>query len=66
MIPKSDMDYIEHYAVQLRENPVFFKQQKLIIESQLRGSLLLFRGMFGEGGKFKINARKYLKSIERL
>lgn len=66
MIPKTDQDYIEHYSARLRENPSFFRQQKLIIESQLHSSTMLFRRMFGQGKNFKSNARKYLRSIGRI
>lgn len=66
MIPKTDLDYVEHYAAKLKENADFFKQQKLIIESQLHSSTMLFKGMFGKGKQFKINARKYLKNTDRI
>ena len=60
--PKTDMDYVELYAERLKEDNSLFKQQKKLIESQLRGSSSLFRNMFGQT-HFKENARKYLKSI---
>ena len=63
MTPRTDLDYIELYANKLKENNSFFKQQKILIESQLHGSSDLFRKMFGNHGNFKINARKHLKGI---
>ena len=63
MTPRTDLDYIEFYANKLKNNNSFFKQQKILIESQLHGSSDLFRKMFGTQNRFKINARKHLKSI---
>tara|TARA_Y100000310_G_C20534166_1_gene740002 strand:+ start:729 stop:929 length:201 start_codon:yes stop_codon:yes gene_type:complete len=63
MIPKTRLDYIELYANRLKEDSSLFKQQKLLINSQLKGSASLFKNMFGTGEEFKTNARKYLKSI---
>jgi len=62
MIPATDLDYIEFYADKLKNNNSLFKQQKILIESQLHGSSDLFRKMFGIKN-FKINARKHLKGI---
>ena len=62
-VPMGDLDYVEIYAMKLREDNSFFVQQKKLIESQLYGSSSLFRNMFTEGNDFKINARKYLKKI---
>ena len=58
---KTDKDYVEFYAKKLKEDNSIFKQQKVLIESQLKGSSSLFRKKFGTGEKFKTNARKYLK-----
>ena len=63
MIPKTDLDYIKFYANKLKKDNSFFKQQKILIESQLHGSSDLFKKMFGTQNNFKINARKHLKSI---
>ena len=63
MIPKTRMDYIEIYAKRLKEDNSLFKQQKMLIESQLHSSSALFKGMFAKGKEFKANARKYLSSI---
>mgnify|MGYP001254374091 CR=1 len=62
MIPETDMDYIELYANKLKKDNSLFKQQKMLIESQLRSSSMLFRKMFGSEN-FKANARKYLKAV---
>ena len=62
-IPKTDMDYVELYANTLKKDNSLFKQQKMLIESQMHGSASLFRNMFGTGKAFKVNARKYLKKI---
>jgi len=63
MTPRTDLDYIELYANKLKNNNSFFKQQKILIESQLHGSSELFRKMFGTQNSFKTNARKHLKRI---
>ena len=63
MIPRTDLDYVELYANKLKEDNSLFKQQKMLIESQLHGSSDLFRKMFGTQNNFKLNARKHLKSI---
>lgn len=63
MTPRTDLDYIELYANKLKKNNSLFKQQKMLIESQLHGSSDLFKKMFGTQKSFKINARKHLKSI---
>lgn len=63
MIPKTRLDYVELYANKLKEDNSLFRQQKMLIESQMSASRSLFRSMFGAGKEFKINARKYLKSI---
>jgi|TARA_Y100000310_G_C20681459_1_gene816206 hypothetical protein len=62
MIPRTDLDYIELYANKLKKDNSLFKQQKMLIESQLHSSSDLFKNMFGTNN-FKINARKHLKSI---
>jgi len=56
-----DIDYIKLYAEKLKEDNSLFEQQKKLIESQLNGSISLFKNMFKED--FKTNARKYLKGI---
>lgn len=63
MIPRTDLDYIELYANKLKKDNSLFKQQKMLIESQLHSSSDLFKKMFGAQNNFKINARKHLKSI---
>ncbi|NCN39576.1 MAG: hypothetical protein COY38_00755 [Candidatus Aenigmarchaeota archaeon CG_4_10_14_0_8_um_filter_37_24] len=61
MKPKTDMDYIELYAEKLKSDNSLFKQQKKLIESQLKGSSSLFSNMFS-GKNFKADARKYLRA----
>jgi len=61
--PKTDMDYVVYYAVNLKQNNSLFKDQKMMIESQMHSSEELFRNMFGTGEIFKINARRYLKKV---
>ena len=63
MIPKTDMDYVEFYANRLKEDYSLFKQQKMLIESQLQSSSSIFKKMFGIHKDFKNNARRYLKGI---
>ena len=63
MTPITDLDYIEIYANELKRDNSIFKQQKMLIESQLHGSSELFRKMFGTQNSFKTNARKHLKRI---
>jgi len=53
------LDYVELFATSVREDNSLFKQQKKLIEAQLKGSSSLFKQMFK--GNFKANARKYLK-----
>ena len=63
MIPKTDLDYIELYANNLKKDNSLFKQQKILIESQLHSSSALFKRMFDTQKNFKNNAREYLRSI---
>lgn len=62
MKPRTDMDYVELYAKKLKEDNSLFRQQKKLIESQLKSSSSLFKNMFGKAD-FKENARKYLRKI---
>ena len=59
-IPKTNLDYIEIYTENLKENSEFFKQQKMIIDSQIKSSRSFFNNLF-KGKDFKTEARKYLK-----
>jgi len=63
MKPITDMDYVELYAEKLKKDPSLFKQQKMLIDSQIKASQSLFTNMFGVGEEFKKNAREYLKGI---
>lgn len=56
---KTDMDFVELYAQRLKEDNSLFKQQKILIESQMKSSKSFFRNMFGKN--FKKGAREYLK-----
>jgi len=58
----NDADYIELYANKLKEDNTIFKQQKLLIESQMHSSKATFKNKFGTKN-FKENARKYLKEV---
>jgi len=59
-IPQTNLDYIEIYTENLKENSEFFKQQKMIIDSQIKSSRSFFNNLF-KGKDFKTEARKYLK-----
>jgi hypothetical protein len=58
--PKSDLDYVELYAEELKKNSERFKEQKKFIEAQLKASSTLFKNAFS-GEDFKKNAREYLQ-----
>ena len=55
----NNIDYVKLYAEKMSDDNRLFAQQKILIESQLRGSSSLFKRMFK--GDFKTEARKYLK-----
>lgn len=59
-IPKTDLDYVKLYAENLKTNPELFKQQKMLINSQIKSSKSFFKNLF-KGKDFKTEARKYLK-----
>lgn len=61
--PISDMDYVEFYAERLKIDNRLFKQQKLLIDSQIIASRSLFRNKFKEKD-FKTEARRYLKDLK--
>lgn len=60
--PKSDGEYVIYYAEKLKGDRALFKQQKILIESQLQSSQSFFKNLFGEDN-FKENARIYLKKV---
>jgi hypothetical protein len=62
-IPKTDLDYVEIYAEELKKNPEFFKQQKELIDSQLIASSELSKKRFS-GKNFKEKVRAYLRSLK--
>ena len=60
MKPKTRMDYVELYAKKLRNEPLLFEQQRMLIDSQIIASRELSRNMFGDAD-FRKNARACLK-----
>lgn len=61
-IPKTDIDYVEIYAKKLKQDSKFFKQQKKLIESQLKSSSQLTKQRFPKEN-FKISVRNHLRKI---
>ncbi|MBU2104673.1 MAG: hypothetical protein KKF67_02780 [Nanoarchaeota archaeon] len=59
MVPKTDLDYVEMYAKNLKKDNSLFSQQKILIESQIKISQSFFLNSFGKN--FKTKAREYLK-----
>ena len=62
----SDLGYVELYAKKMKVDNSYFKQQKILIESQIKASSIIFRNKFGRGEMFKNNARKYLRLTKNL
>ncbi len=62
MKPMNNLDYVKVYSKKMRLDKSLFDQQKRLIEDQLKSSSSLFREMF-KNKDFKLNARKYLKSV---
>jgi hypothetical protein len=62
MKPKTDLDYVTLYAEKLGKDNSLFRQQKMLIESQMQASSSLFKNMFSKRD-FKKCAREYLKRI---
>ena len=60
--PLIDLDYVNYFAQRLRDNPSLFKDNKLLIDSQIKSSKEIFLKRFGKKN-FKENARKYLREI---
>lgn len=58
-----DIDYVELFAKKLKEDASLFQQHKLLLEGQYQASISLFKNMFGEGEKYKKNARIFLKKV---
>jgi hypothetical protein len=56
------LDYVEIYSENLKNNNLIFEQQKMLINSQIKGSSILMQNMFGKKN-FKLKAREYLKKI---
>jgi hypothetical protein len=56
-----NFDYVEQYAKKLKHDGSLFKQQKMLIESQLKASSSLFNNMFA-GVDFKEIPRAHLRS----
>lgn len=61
--PVEDSDYVELYANSLKENNEFFKQHKMLINSQILASRQIFKKKLGESEDFKKNARDYLRKL---
>lgn len=61
-VPIKELDYVELYAESIKDNPSFFEQQKLLIESQMSASNSIFKNNF-KNEKFKEKAREYLRKI---
>lgn len=61
-VPKTDLDYVEFYAENLKINPKFFRQQKDLIESQMTSSSVLAKKRFSKDD-FKLKVRAHLKEI---
>ncbi len=59
------IDYVKLYAEKLKEDPSLFKQQKMLIESQMQSSTAFFKKLFADTD-FKTSARKYLRDIGML
>lgn len=56
---QADINYINHFALALKENPKMFQEKKKFIEAQLKSSQEIFKALCS--GNFKKNAREYLK-----
>ena len=57
-----DIDYVELYAKNMKEDSKVFEQHQRLINSQIQSSILLFRESFKDKN-FKVEARRYLKNI---
>ena len=67
-VPITDMDYVELYAEKMKVDSSLFKQQKKLIESQMKASVEVFSKAFcsdldGGASNFKLNARNYLRGV---
>ena len=56
------IDYVKFYAEKMRDNNQYFKQQKMLIDSQIIASRSLFKNKF-KGSDFKKEAREYLREV---
>ncbi len=63
--PKADRDYVIFYAENLRADNSLFRQQKRLIDSQLRSSKSFFSNLLGTKN-FNEKAREYLKNRKLL
>ncbi len=59
---KANLEYVELFARAIRTDNSLFKQQKMLIESQLHSSTSFFRNNF-DYGSFEKEAREYLMKI---
>jgi len=65
-VPVSDGDYVILFAEKLRDDNSYFKDHKMIIDSQISSSRSLFNDKFSEelkNGNFKDSVRKFLQEI---
>lgn len=60
--PVKDLDYVELFAKKMKEDNSLFKEQKRLIESQMKANRSLIRNMFSEND-FESEARLYLKRL---
>jgi hypothetical protein len=58
----TDLDYVEQYAIKLKNDNRLFEQQRRLIESQMKSSSSMFTNMFKDTD-FKAGAREYLRKI---
>ena len=60
------MDYVVFYAEMMQRDNRYFKQQKMLIDSQIQASRSLYMNMFkkhGTADDFKKSARDYLRQL---
>jgi len=62
-VPKTDLDYVELYAEELKKNPKFFEQQQKLIDGQLIASSELTKKRFSKEN-FKAQIRNHLRKIQ--
>ncbi|MBI3033136.1 hypothetical protein HYY69_06690 [Candidatus Woesearchaeota archaeon] len=58
----TSLEFVEFYSEKIKEDNTLFKQQKMLIESQMKSSSSFFLNKLGKKN-FKENARKYLREM---